>query len=39
VSLGVRDTFADMGATVADALGVHGSGLAGSSFLGELGPA
>lgn len=37
VDLGVRDTFADMGATVADALGVDGSGLAGSSFLGQLG--
>lgn len=37
VDLGIRDTFADMGATVAEALGVDGSGLAGESFLGELG--
>jgi phosphopentomutase len=37
VDLGVRDTFADMGATVAEALGFDSLGLAGSSFLGELG--
>ena len=37
VDLGVRDSFADMGATVAEALGVDGSGLAGSSFLRVLG--
>ena len=37
VNLGVRDTFADVGATGAEALGVNRSGLAGTSFLGELG--
>jgi phosphopentomutase len=37
VNLGVRDTFADLGATAAEALGVNRSGLAGTSFLGELG--
>ena len=38
VDLGVRDTFADMGATVADLFGVaHGDGLAGTSFAPELG--
>ncbi len=33
--LGVRRTFADVGATVADALGVEGTG-AGTSFLGQV---
>jgi phosphopentomutase len=37
VDLGVRETFADLGATVAEVLGVGGSGLEGSSFLHELG--
>jgi phosphopentomutase len=36
VDLGVRETFADVGATVADALGVVTEGLAGVSFAGEL---
>lgn len=35
--LGVRETFADLGATVADLLGASGEGLAGSSFAGEVG--
>jgi phosphopentomutase len=35
--VGTRDTFADLGATVADLLGVETGGLAGSSFRGELG--
>jgi len=35
--LGVRQTFADLGATVADLLGVTTSGLAGISFASELG--
>jgi phosphopentomutase len=35
VSLGTRSTFADIGATIADAFGVDHDG-AGSSFLGEL---
>jgi phosphopentomutase len=35
--LGVRETFADLGATVADLFGVpSGDGLAGTSFLAEL---
>jgi phosphopentomutase len=38
VDLGVRETFADLGATVADLFGVKaGDGLAGTSFAGELG--
>jgi phosphopentomutase len=37
VDLGVRETFGDLGATVADLLGVETSGLAGTSFAGELG--
>jgi len=37
VDLGVRDTFADLGATVADLLGVETTGLAGTSFAAELG--
>jgi phosphopentomutase len=40
VDLGVRDTFADLGATVATLFGVPaGDGLAGSSFAAELGVA
>jgi phosphopentomutase len=35
--VGVRDTFGDLGATVADLLGVPTSGLRGTSFAGELG--
>jgi len=34
--LGVRDTFADLGATIADLLGVETEGLAGRSFAPEL---
>jgi phosphopentomutase len=37
VDLGVRDTFGDLGATVADLLGVETDGLAGTSFAAELG--
>jgi phosphopentomutase len=37
VDLGTRDTFADLGATVADVLGVNAEGLAGKSFAPELG--
>jgi phosphopentomutase len=38
VDVGVRDTFADLGATVASLFGVApGAGLAGKSFAGELG--
>ena len=37
VDLGVRETFADLGATVADLLGVGPNGLAGTSFAPELG--
>ena len=37
VDLGVRETLADMGATIAEALGLDGSGLAGTSFLRDLG--
>ena len=37
VSLGTRGTFADIGATIADAFGVQYEG-AGSSFLEELLP-
>jgi phosphopentomutase len=37
VDLGVRATFGDLGATVAELLGVETSGLAGTSFVGELG--
>jgi phosphopentomutase len=36
LDLGVRDTFADLGATVAELLGVEPS-LAGTSFAAELG--
>jgi phosphopentomutase len=35
--LGTRETFADLGQTVADLLGVDTSGLVGSSFAPELG--
>jgi phosphopentomutase len=35
--LGVRSTFADLGATVADLLGVETEGLAGTSFAPEIG--
>ena len=37
IDLGVRDTFADLGATVASLFGVGSDGLAGTSFAGELG--
>jgi phosphopentomutase len=37
VDLGVRDTFADLGATVASLFGVDSDGLAGSAFARELG--
>jgi phosphopentomutase len=37
VDLGVRETFADLGATVADLFGVGSDGLAGTSFVGQLG--
>jgi phosphopentomutase len=39
VDLGTRDSFADLGATVADVLGVTTDGLAGVSFAEELGRA
>jgi phosphopentomutase len=39
VDLGVRETFADLGATVAELFGVRGNGLAGTSFARELGVA
>ena len=35
--VGVRDTFADLGATVADLLGVDASALVGKSFAPEMG--
>jgi phosphopentomutase len=35
--IGVRETFADLGATVAELLGVPRGGLAGTSFAGEIG--
>jgi len=35
--LGTRDTFADLGATVAEVLGVATEGLAGTSFAAEIG--
>jgi phosphopentomutase len=38
VDVGVRATFADLGATVAQILGVATIGLEGSSFAGVLGP-
>jgi phosphopentomutase len=37
VDLGTRNSFADLGQTVADLLGADGSGLEGESFLGLLG--
>jgi phosphopentomutase len=37
VDLGTRDTFADLGATIADVFGLESDGLAGTSFAGELG--
>jgi phosphopentomutase len=37
VDLGVRDTFADLGATVASLFGASPDGLAGTSFAAELG--
>jgi phosphopentomutase len=37
VDLGVRQVFGDVGATVADALGVSAEGVAGTSFAPELG--
>jgi phosphopentomutase len=37
VDLGVRAVFGDVGATVAEALGVHVEGLVGTSFAAELG--
>lgn len=36
VDLGIRDTFADIGATIADHLGIQGYDLAGKSFYAEL---
>jgi phosphopentomutase len=37
LDLGVRETFADLGATVAEMFGASGDGLAGRSFASELG--
>jgi phosphopentomutase len=37
VDLGIRQVFGDVGATVADVLGVEVEGLAGTSFAGEIG--
>jgi phosphopentomutase len=37
VDLGLRDAFADLGATAASIFGVSGDGLAGTSFAHELG--
>lgn len=37
IDLGTRETFADLGATVADLFGVTPDGLAGTSFAAELG--
>jgi phosphopentomutase len=37
VDLGVRETFADLGATVAELYGIDSTGLAGTSFANELG--
>ncbi len=37
VDLGIRQVFGDVGATVAEVLGVEANGLAGTSFAGELG--
>ena len=38
VDLGERGSFADIGATIAELLGVPWSGMAGSSFAGEVLP-
>jgi len=38
VDLGIRRTFADLGVTVAEALGIAVEGLAGSSFAPEIAP-
>ena len=38
VDLGERSSFADIGATIAELLGVPWSGIAGSSFAGEVLP-
>jgi phosphopentomutase len=35
--IGTRDTFADLGATVAELLGVSTDGLVGRSFAGSIG--
>ncbi|HWS71317.1 MAG TPA: phosphopentomutase, partial [Thermoanaerobaculia bacterium] len=35
--LGTRDTFADLGATIADYLGLSPDGIPGTSVLPELG--
>jgi len=37
VDLGLRETFADLGATAASMFGVSGDGLAGTSFASDLG--
>lgn len=37
VDLGLRETFADLGATVAELFGAEAGSLAGTSFAGELG--
>ena len=37
IPLGTRSTFADLGATVCDVLGLPATGLAGTSAIGELG--
>ena len=37
VDLGTRDTFGDLGATVAGALGADWSGMRGASFATEIG--
>jgi len=37
VDLGVRETFADIGATIAEVLRVSAGGLAGTSFAKDLG--
>jgi phosphopentomutase len=36
VDLGIRPTFADLGATIADVLGIRTEGLAGTSFADRL---
>jgi phosphopentomutase len=37
VDLGTRTGFSDLGATIAEVLGVDASGLAGASFAGSIG--